>query len=156
MTPAQIAVDADMASTRFRVGLLRKQWRLISYDFPLLVMAVSSVEPDGTPGEYSFRFELTGYPAVAPAVQTWDCATNALLPAERRPSGSPRVREAFKSWGPDTVYRPWDRNAGAHGNWTQNYPELAWNSQRDLTFILEDLHGLLTSNAVAGRVRSAA
>lgn len=156
--PAKAAADADLASPRFRAGVLRKHWRKVSYDFPLLIVAVAAVEPDGAASEYSFRFELTGFPAVAPAVQIWDCAKSELLAVDRRPKGSQRVAEAFKNWGPnkDTIYRPWERTSGAHNNWAQSHPDLAWHAKRDLTFVLEDLHGLLTSNAAACGSRQAA
>jgi hypothetical protein len=156
--PAKTAADADLASARFRAGVVRKLWRKVSYDFPVLTIAVTAVEPDGSASEYFFRFELSDFPGVAPAVQIWDCEKNALLAENRRPKGSKRVVEAFKNWGPnkDTVYRPWERTSGAHNNWAQSHPELAWHSKRDLTFILEDLHGLLTSNAAARSSRPAA
>jgi hypothetical protein len=35
------------------------------------------------------------------------------------------------------------------------YPDLAWHPKRDITFTLEDLHGLLNSNALAYSARSA-
>jgi hypothetical protein len=155
--PAESAVDADLRSARFRVGVIRPQWRKVSYLFPELIVAVAAVEPDGAASEYYFRFELTGFPGAAPGVVIWDSSANALLPANRRPKGSPRVVEGFKSWGPpDTVYRPWERTSGAHNNWATTHPELAWHPRRDLIFILEDLHGLLTSNATAHSARSAA
>ena len=155
--PAKAAADADLASPRFRAGVLRKNWRKVSYDFPLLIMAVAAVEPDGGASEYFFRFELAGFPGVAPAAQIWDCQTNSLLAVNRRPKGSQRVLEAFKNWEPhNTVYRPWERTSGAHNNWAQSHPDLAWHSKRDLTFVLEDLNGLLTSNAAACGSRPAA
>jgi hypothetical protein len=147
--PAEKAVEADIASARFRVGAIRGQWRKISLDFPVLIVAVQAIEPDGRSSEYFFRFELTGYPGMAPEVKIWDCNTATVLAPDKRPKGSSRVTEAFKSWGSETVYRPWDRYAGPHNNWTTSHPDLAWHSGRDLAFILEDLHGLLTSNAVA-------
>lgn len=155
--PAKAAADADLASGRLRAGILRNHWRKVSYAFPVLIMAVAAVEPDGTATEYTFRFELSGFPGIAPAVQIWDCATNALLAVDRRPKGTKRVAEAFKNWEPhNTVYRPWERTSGAHNNWAQSHPDLAWHSKRDLTFVLEDLHGLLTSNSAAHSSRPAA
>jgi hypothetical protein len=148
-SPAEEAVAADLISPRFLAGGARRHWRRVSYRFPILVMAVAAIEPDGSSSEYYFRFELTGFPGVAPEVRMWDAEANAPLAPARRPKGSLRVTEAFKSWGNDTVYRPWDRHAGAHGNWATAYPMLAWHPKRDLTFILEDLHGLLTSNLAA-------
>jgi hypothetical protein len=148
-SPAERAVAADLASARFRVGVRRGDWRLVSYSFPFLIIAVAACEPDGSSCEYSFRFELTGFPGSAPEVQIWDCGSGAALESGKRPKGSNRVTEAFKSWGNETVYRPWDRKGGVHNNWSTSHPSLAWNPSRDLTFILEDLHGLLTSNAAA-------
>jgi hypothetical protein len=153
--PAEQAVRADLTSARFRVGVKRGHWRQVSYTFPVLLVAVAAIEPDGSSSEYSFRFELTGFPGTAPEVRIWDRTTNALLLTNKRPTGSNRVVEAFKSWGNETVYRPWDRHGGAHNNWATTHPGLAWNPKRDLTFILEDLHGLLTSNAAAGSTRQA-
>lgn len=156
-SPAKAAADADLASARFRAGVFRKQWRVVSYVFPLLIVAVAAVEPDGSASEYAFRFELTGFPGAAPAAQIWDCAANMVLPVDKRPKGTNRVAEAFKNWEPhNTVYRPWERTSGAHNNWAQTHPDLAWHARRDLTFILEDLHGLLTSNAAALSARPAA
>jgi hypothetical protein len=154
--PAELAVTADLASARFRIGVKRGHWREVSYVFPILVIAVAAVEPNGNPSEYAFRFEMTGFPGTAPDVRIWDCATDVLLAVDQRPKGSNRVTEAFKSWGKGTVYRPWDRDGGAHGNWATAYPDLAWNAKRDLTFILEDLYGLLTSNTTAHGIRQAA
>jgi hypothetical protein len=156
-TPSELAVDADLASARFRAGVARKHWRVVAYRFPVLIVGVAAIDPDGSRSEYFFNFELTGFPGTAPQAMIWDNETNALLPALRRPKGSPRLLAAFQSWGPpDTVYRPWERMSGAHGDWTKKYPELAWHPNRDLTFAMEDLHGLLTSNAVARSAGTAA
>ena len=84
----------------------------------------------------------------------WDYKAGCLLPAARRPKGSPRIVEAFKEWGEHTVYRPWDRMGGPHNNWTRDFPALTWHARRDLTFILEDLNGLLTSNTLAHASRA--
>lgn len=147
--PAEQAVVADLSSARFRAGATRGHWRQILSEFPVLIVAVAAVEPDGSYSEYFFRFELTGFRGIAPEVKIWDCTKNAPLATDKRPKGSNRVTEAFKAWGNDTVYRPWDRQGGGHNNWATSHPNLAWNPKRDISFILEDLHGLLTSNAAA-------
>lgn len=156
VSPAEQAIRADLDSARFRAGVRRGQWRQVSYAFPIIIVAVTATEPDGGSSEYFFKFEMTGFPGTAPEVRIWDLSTNTLLPIEKRPKGSGRVSEAFKAWGGGTVYRPWDRLAGAHGNWATAYPTLAWNPKRDLTFVMEDLHGLLTSNAATNGVRPSA
>lgn len=150
------AVAADLTAARFRAGVIRRYWRQVSYEFPVLILAVLAVEPDGSPSEYSFRFELTGFPGTAPEVKIWDCKANDVLPQDKRPKGSERVTKAFQVWGPGTVYRPWDRHSSGHNNFARDFPDLAWHPKRDLTFILEDLHGLLTSNATARGNRPAA
>jgi len=154
--PAADALAADLSAARFQAGVARGQWRIIASEFPLLFIAVAAIEPGGTAGEYSFRLELTGFPGTAPEVRIWDYSAAEPLAQARRPRGSPRVIEAFKTWGHDTVYRPGERLSGAHGDWARNYPSLVWHPGRDLTFILEDLHGLLTSNAAACSARSSA
>jgi hypothetical protein len=150
---SEMAVDADLASAAYRIGVLRGFWRQLSYTFPILYIAVAAIEPDGSSSEYSFRFELTGFPATAPRVTIWDVEAAAPLAPPQRPKGSQRVNEAFKQWGSDTIYRPWDREGGLHNSWSTTHPGLAWHSSRHLTFILEDLHGLLTSNNLSQPVR---
>jgi hypothetical protein len=156
--PARSAVEADLATPRFRAGVARRHWRIVATDFPLVTIAVASVETDGSASEYAFRFELSGFPGIAPQVIIWDTTASAQLAVAQRPKGSHRVQEAFKDWSPPhPVYRPWERTSGPHGgNWAQDFPDLIWHPRRDLTFILEDLHGLLTSNAVAQSVGPAA
>lgn len=153
---AEKTVAADLASPRFRVGERRGHWRKVSYEFPILIVAIAAIEPDGKSSEYSFRFELTGFPGTAPEVKIWDLATDALLSTDKRPKGSHRVNEAFKPWGNGSIYRPWDRHGRLHNNWETAHPDLAWHPRRDLTFILEDLHGLLLSNATVFSNRQAA
>ena len=155
-TPDEKAVTSDLVSTCFQVGERRGHWRKLSWEFPILIVSVAASEPDGKNSEYSFRFELTGFPGIAPECKIWDVATNSLLPTDKRPKGSHRVTEAFKAWGCESVYRPWDRHGGPHNKWTLTHPDLAWHPRRNLAFVLEDLHGLLTSNALAYSVRPAA
>lgn len=143
--PTQAAVARDLASTRFKLGVRRGYWRVVQYGFPLLKVAVASIGADGSPEEHFFRFELNGFPSTAPMVQIWSAENDQLLDSALRPTGTLRVNEAFKHWGNNTVYRPWERLSGAHNNWTQSYPNLAWHPRRDLTFILEDIHELLDS-----------
>ena len=154
--PAKTAIEADLAAPRFLVGVARRNWNKESFEFPVLVITVAATEPDGTASEYGFHFELTGYPGIAPEVHIWDLKKDQILPPELRPKGSPRVVTAFQEWGDRTVYRPWERHGAVHNNWTGEHPDLAWHPKRDLTFILEDLHGLLNSNALTHSARPSA
>lgn len=152
--PAIARVRADIAEPGFSSGVDSGRWRVIAFDFPRLDFAVTATEPDGSTGEYGFRADLSNFPGTAPKVQIWDHANNVVLPANRRPKGGPRIQKTFQSWGDDTVYRPWDRCTGPHGNNATTFPHLAWRPERRLSFIFEDLYAILNSNAVALAVRT--
>lgn len=154
--PAELRVRADLAEPAFLAGIHAGRWRVIGLAFPRLDFAITATDPDGQTVEYCFYADLSGFPAVAPKVRIWDMVANVALPRERRPQGGSRVMITFQCWGDDTVYRPWDRNTGPHGDNAINKPHLAWRPDRKLTFIFEDLHGILNSNARAHRLRQAA
>ncbi len=49
------------------------------------------------------------------------------------------------------MYAPWDRvGLASHPQWAQKYPHSAWNPSRDLSFILENVHGMLNSDEYLG------
>ncbi|MFL6728209.1 MAG: hypothetical protein ACJ8FS_17090 [Sphingomicrobium sp.] len=154
--PAAQRVAADMLGPDFVSGVEKGRWRLANQAFPVLDIAIAATEPNGEKKEYLFRFELTNYPAQAPMVRIWDADANAPLAREKRPQGNGRVALAFQVWGSDTVYRPWDRCTGPHNGNADRLAHLAWRSDRTLTFILEDLHGILNLNARTLRHRAAA
>ena len=154
--PSIARVAADMKQGDFLIGCDAGCWRIVSFQFPTLDFAISATEPNGAEGEYGFRAELSNYAAQAPMVRIWDHDRNVPLPSDRRPKGGQRVEQAFKSWGEDTVYRPWDRKTGAHNNNANAFPHLAWNPERRLVFIFEDLHAILNCNARARNSRAPA
>ncbi len=145
--PSAGRVATEVKGEAFVDGVDRGRWRIVRYAFPILDVAISATEPDGTTSEYVMHFELMNYPAQAPMVRIWDATADA---------GNSRVALAFQQWGDDTVYRPWDRRTGPHNNNAANLPHLAWRCDRDLTFILEDIHAILNLNARALRHRHAA
>ncbi len=154
--PSAARVAADLEEASFLNGCDAGRWRIIAFNFPILLFAISATEPDGKPSEYCFRAELSLFAAQAPLVQIWDPARNATLALALRPKGGPRITTTFQQWGSDTVYRPWERMTGPHNSNATNFPQLAWRPERRLTFIFEDLHGILHSNARAHRLRAAA
>ena len=152
--PSIARVTADLEEGNFVSGCDAGLWRIISNEFPILDFAISATEPDGTYSKYGFRAELSNYPAQAPMVRIWNHEQNTPLASDRRPKGGARVKITFQCWGSDTVYRPWDRKTGPHGNNAANFPHLAWHPERRLIFIFEDLHGILNSNARAKPLRA--
>lgn len=154
--PAEQRVAAELLAKEFIAGVEAGRWRLVNQAFPLMDIAISATEPEGKTSEYVFRFELTNYPGQPPMVRIWDAEAGTPLPVGRRPAGNSRVVKAFQSWGTDTVYRPWERHTGPHSGNATNFPHLAWRADRNLIFILEDLHGILNLNARSLRHRTAA
>ena len=153
--PSAARVAADLEEAGFLNGCDAGRWRVITFEFPILLFAISATEPDGRASEYCFRAELSRFPAQAPLVQIWDSTRNATLAPALRPKGGGRIEKTFQMWGDDTVYRPWERKTGPHIN-AINFPELAWRPERRLIFVFEDLHGILHSNARAHLLRAAA
>lgn len=154
--PAIEFVEESLSSKSFQNGCSDGRWRVARFEFPILDFYVSAIEVDGTPSEYGFRAELSNYPAIAPEVRLWNLEEDRMPTKDERPNWSPRVAQTFKHWGTGTVYRPWDRQTGPHGGNAVSKPHLAWRPDRDLTFIFEDLHGILASNGRKNAARSAA
>ncbi len=153
---SQLRVEQDLSSAAFRAGERCGHWWIVERGFPRMLFEVAATEPDGQPSRYRFMAELSGYPGQAPHVRIWDKTADAPLAPPLRPRGCLRVTTTFQVWSGDTVYRPWERIAAEHNNFRVVFAQLAWHPSRTLSFILEDLHGILNLNARASRVRSAA
>ncbi|MGQ0589114.1 MAG: DUF7665 family protein [Sphingosinicella sp.] len=145
--PAVALIQADLDCEAFQAGCREGRWRVVAFAYPRLDFKIAAIKPNGTPTECGFRADLTNYPAVAPEVKLWDLENDRQPVGAERPQGGQRTTQTFKIWGKGTVYRPWDRQTGPHSNNAATKPHLAWNASRDLTFIFEDLHGILVSNA---------
>lgn len=144
--PSIFQIEADLCLADFMCGVNEGRWRVIEFSYPRLDFKISAINPDGSSAEYGFRADLTNYPAQAPEVKIWNLEEDRKLATHERPKGGNRVTQSFKDWGSGTVYRPWDRKTGPHNNNSSAKPHLAWRCDRDLTFIFEDLHGILVSN----------
>ena len=156
LDPSNLRATADLAEYDFLSGVQNSGWRIISFVFPAFDFAIGATEPDGKASEYGFKAELSNYPADAPLVRIWDHKADAPLAPILRPKGGARLQNVFQQWGSDTIYRPWERLTGPHNGNAARYPHLAWRSDRRLSFIFEDLHGILNSNARALRIQAAA
>ena len=153
---AQQTVMKDLESSAFQSGVMRGSWRVHSFQFPKLVIGVLGTEPDGSRKMYYFRYVLDNFPTSAPWVQIWNIEADQILPVAQRPKGNAKVERAFQSWSDDTVYRPWERMALAHGDWVHKYASEAWHPGMTLTFTVEDLHGILNANALMVAAKGAA
>jgi hypothetical protein len=143
--PASISVKEVLASPAFEVGILRGQWKLETFNFPVLMIWVNGTEPDLTRKWYRFKLELSNYPNQNPAGFLWHPTEDRSMPDEDRPKLRNRSpNDSFKNYH-FVVYRPWERTAASHLNKT---PWLNWGPDKDLIFVLKDLYERLNANAL--------
>src|SRR5438874_53715 len=93
-SPDWRALEAHLVSARFQAGVERGQWRLLSIDWPIVIVEVAAAERDRGPRAFALRCDLSGYPTAAPTATPWDAEQDVLLPADRRPKGD-RVGMVF-------------------------------------------------------------
>ncbi len=153
MTPAERVFRSHLEKGPFQSGVDRGRWKLTSVNWPHSVISVSAAERAGAPSEYSFRFELTNYPAIAPTAQPWNVAGNGPLHRASWPGGRGRIQHAFNpDWkGASCLYLPCDRGAiEGHDPWRVQHPQMIWNPKGDITQYLRIIHDLLDSEDYTG------
>jgi hypothetical protein len=141
----------DLAGAPFSAGADRDYWRLVTLQWPLMVIEVAAAERLGAPSHYALLFDLSGYPQ-APTAQFWDLEANAQLPPERWPTGGPREQQAFNpTWRPDALYLPVDRHAlQGHDAWLVQHAAHVWDPARDITQYLRMVYDLLQGPSYTG------
>lgn len=150
MAPDEKSLRGDLEAGRFLAGEARKRWRLISVDWPAVLIAITA--RDGC--EYVLRFDCSGYPQTPPTARLWDAERNAPLELSLWPKGGGRIAAVFNSnWKSGTaLYLPCDRTAiEGHDNWRSQYPSKIWNPSKGITQYLEIVHELLQSRDYAAR-----
>jgi hypothetical protein len=153
MTPAEKVFRAHLEKGPFQSGVDRGRWELVSVTWPHSVISVSAAERAGAPSEYSFRFDLSNYPASAPTAQPWNATGNAPLQRANWPGGRGRIQHAFNpDWkGGSCLYLPCDRCAiEGHDPWRVQHSEMIWNPKGDITQYLRIIHDLLDSEDYTG------
>lgn len=148
----EAAVRAHLGSARFLAGVVAKRWRLVAVDWPYVVIAVTATPRPGAPAEVVIRFDLSGYPTYAPTGMPWDVERACQLEHAKYPKGD-RVSEVFRTnWeGGRALYAAYDRVAlQGHSNWPAEHPRSCWNAGRDLSFVLDKIADLLTSEDYLG------
>jgi len=140
MAPDEEAFRADLATCDFKVGELRRKWKLVRLAFPIAFIRVRPANVQEGPEWFLFRTDWAGYRGQGPTAQLWNGMSNVELPLEERPHGCNGVLVAFSQWKP-CLYHPIDRMARSH--WPNQYADLAWGPGRDITFFLETVYGLL-------------
>lgn len=154
VAPDERALRAHLDSGRFQAGVEAGRFRLVSVEWPVVVVMVAAAVRGDAPTAFAIRFELTGYPTSAPTGGVWDLEANTTLAADKRPKGE-RLSLVFRfeggNCGPTAMYAPWDRlGLQGHPEWAQSARHLAWHPGRDLTFVLDNIHRLLNADDYVG------
>ncbi len=150
-SPDQATLEAHLESVRFLQGASDGRWKLLHGSFPHLYVRVTGRDyATDLTYTHDFHLECTGFPATAPFVERWVFEDGP--PHGSRPPApqdcSPGFRDAMKDWGDGGgVYRAWQRYAAVHNDWTRKRPDEAWHRDRDLAFIMENLHALVAEQA---------
>lgn len=153
MSPDERAFREHLTSARFQEGLLRGRWWIVGdVGWPVVLVAVAAAPRDSAPSEYVLRFDLAGYPETAPTATPWNRATGEVLEQELRPKGENAGHVFRTDWEHGkALYAPFDRVAlNSHPDWKRRYPRRAWDSSKDLTWLLQILHEMLNNDDYTG------
>ena len=156
----RFTLGMHLRKTSFQAGVEEKRWEVLRNDFPLLEVRVFGRSP-GVTHSMDFQLKCDGFPAIGPFVQNWDARTGSRPPPPPTDTAAPSVIDALKEWSEHGnvyggIYRPWQRGAAGHNNWAKLRPDLAWHPHRELTFIMEQLYGLVSEQALWLAFREAA
>jgi hypothetical protein len=146
--PARRRLERDLASDEFDSGVSAGMWRVVSLDWPELVVAITAA--DGN--EVGMRLNVDGYPAAPPAGRPWDLERSAPLAPELWPVSTLAVGTFRQDWSVANGGAPYvacDRVAlSGHPDWTTTHPDRVWNPGRAIAFYLREMHRELQSASV--------
>ncbi len=153
MSPDEQVFRMHIERGPFQSGVARQRWRLLSIDWPYVLIGISAAAREDAPSEYTFRFECSNYPQAAPTAQLWDTDRTAPLEHRRWPTGRSRVPLAFNpKWkNGQCLYLPCDRlSMEGHEPWRSQHPSMIWSPANDITLYLRIVYDLLNSNDYTG------
>ncbi|MER9243460.1 hypothetical protein [Mesorhizobium sp. M0633] len=156
MTPAQRTLGFQLNSVRFLAGVDEGRWEVLAMAWPYLFVRIRVATGPEAIFTHDFRLECTGFPDPGPYVERWAYADNpehGACPAAPG-TGAPGFIDALKDWG-GGIYRAWNRGAAQHNDWWQKRPDEAWNRNREITFIMEQLYALVSEQALWLAARAA-
>lgn len=151
--PDELMLLEDLDAPRFRCGEVEGRWRLLSVTWPHAVITVTAAPRPGSPSEYAFRFECTGYRQTSVTAQPWDHDANGPLPQARWPGGKSIIPSIFRpEWkGGTCLYLPCDRiSLEGHGDWLHQHPNRLWRPAVGITFYLDQVYELLDQSDYTG------
>ncbi|MBF8184930.1 hypothetical protein ITP53_04080 [Nonomuraea sp. K274] len=137
--PSSQRLDLDLASNEFENGVDAGLWRLVTLDWPHLLVAITA----GDGHALGMKILVDGYPRLPPSGQPWDLEQGAPLPVEQWPTGGTAAQIFRTDWSVGNQNAPYmacDRQGLAtHTNWAAEHPSRAWNPSRTITFYLQQI-----------------
>ena len=139
----------------FQNGVDKGRWEILSKEdfpeWPKVVIRIKARAKKENPDFFSFRFDLSGYPSIAPTCCIWDEENNVILENSKWPKGPTYVSKVFNSgWKREALYCPCDRIAmEGHDNWKADHPHLYWRSDFTIVKYLQFIYDLLNSDDYA-------
>jgi hypothetical protein len=154
MNPAQYLFISHLESGAFQVGLAKGMWGNLDLDlgcptWPIAYLWVAAAAKPECPDRYTFRFDLTGYSAIAPTALPWEMEKSMQLAADRWPKGQSHIPVIFNPlWRGRSLYAPCDRGAELPGHpaWKTAHPEYYWQSTFTIVKYLQFLYEILHSH----------
>lgn len=151
MKPDLIYFQKHIKEAPFQIGVDEGYWGIYNNDlettWPFIVIWVKARDMENLPDRYYFRFDLSGYPTIAPTACPWSVEGNTPLPPNDWPRGGRKTSSIFNpNWKSSALYIPCDRAAQpGHDIWKQRHPELWWYNTDDITKYLSLLYRTLQS-----------
>jgi len=146
MSPDERVFRDHLERPDFKIGELKKRWRLVSVTWPSAIFYVSS--RDGF--EFGFRFECGNYPSSPVTARLWDIGNDTPLSELDWPQGGGRVAATFRSdWeNGRALYLPCDFVAVQKHppNWPLKHPSQVWKPAKGIVHYLEIVHDILYSH----------
>lgn len=151
-SPDEQAFRSHLRLPPYLAGAEAGRWLLLQLQWPIAFIAVHAAARENSPDAFVLRFDLDGYPQIAPTAGPWDFFTGGLLTEAGRPKGE-RVGLAFRTnWESGrALYIPCDRVAlTSHTNWPTQYPTWTWDSSKQISFYLRLVFQLLNDPDYTG------
>lgn len=150
MPPDEREFRAHTSAGRFSSGVDAGEWRLVSIEWPHVIIAISAAVRENAPSEYFFRFELSGYPNVAATAGVWNLDEHRVATEAERPKVT-YLPSPFRSDWMNALYIPCDRIAvQTHTAWPNEYPGDLWDPAKGISKYLIYVHLRLHEDAYTG------
>jgi hypothetical protein len=153
LPPDRVLLEKDLAAPEFRFGEIEGRWRQVAIHWPHVILTVAAPARPGSPAEFGFRFECSGYRQRPPIAQPWDIDANGPLPAARWPTGPVIVGSVFRpEWKQgQCLYLPCDRmSIEGHDKWRNDHPSRLWQPERGIICYVEQIYELFHQSDYSG------